>query len=167
MWYYKGMKTLLEFDYKKAIQAINYLSQKEGGRIDKLKLIKLIYFADRYHIRKYGRPIINDVYFAMPLGAVGSSVKDIAGFLNLPEEELNYAKKFIDGEEKYTIKSISGTDLDIFSKSDVEALDFAYSNFGGYKASKLVDICHAYPEWEKFKTALDAKETTREAMNYF
>jgi len=45
------MKMLLEFDYKKATQAINYLVKKEGGTIDKLKLIKLVYFADRYHLR--------------------------------------------------------------------------------------------------------------------
>ena len=161
------MKTLLEFDYKKAVQAINYLAKKEGGKIDKLKLIKLIYFADRYHIRKYGRPIINDAYIAMPLGAVGSSVKDIAGFSDfLADEERSYSEKFIVKEKGYLIKSIADTDLDVFSKSDIEAIDFAYNKFGGYKASKLVDICHKYPEWEKFKKALESKETTRENMNY-
>ena len=47
--------------------------------------IKLIFFADRYHIRKYGRPITNDEYLAMDFGPVNSGVKDIAemsGFLD-------------------------------------------------------------------------------------
>ena len=74
------MKMILEFDYKKATQAINYFTKKEGGQIEKLKLIKLVYLADRFHLRKYGRPIMNDTYLAMPLGPVGSSVKDIAEF---------------------------------------------------------------------------------------
>ena len=59
------MKMLLEFDYKKATQAINYLTKKEGGQIDKLKLIKLIYLADRYHLRRYGRRVVNYADLAM------------------------------------------------------------------------------------------------------
>ncbi len=160
------MKTLLEFDYKKAVQAINYFAKKEGGKIDKLKLIKLLYFADRYHIRKYGRPIINDVYLAMPLGAVGSSTKDIVDSSRfLAEEEGVYAREFFHTVGN-SVTSITDIDLDIFSKSDIEAFDFVYSVFGNYKASSLVNICHKYPEWKKFKELFDSKETTRESMNY-
>jgi uncharacterized phage-associated protein len=162
------MKSLLEFDYKKATQAINYLAQREGGVIDKLKLIKLIYLADRYHLRKYGRPIINDTYLAMPLGPVGSSVKDIAEFSGfLAEEEKEYAGKYISVKKQDNIvMSINSVDTDIFSKTDLEALEFVYKEFGGLKASILVDITHEYPEWEKFKSVLEAKTTTREPMTY-
>src|SRR3989344_1297582 len=144
------MKMLLEFDYKKATQAINYLTKKEGGQIDKLKLIKLIYFADRYHLRRYGRPMINDAYFAMPLGPVGSSVKDIAEFSSfLDESELKYANSYIGrGGGANTVVSIADVDSGIFSKSEVEALDFAYNEFGAKTPSVLVDITHLYPEWE-------------------
>lgn len=162
------MKMLLEFDYKKATQAINYLTKKEGGQIDKLKLIKLIYFADRYHLRRYGRPMLNDAYFAMPLGPVGSSVKDIAEFSDfLAEEERGYASKyFARGGQDNTVVSVSEVDIDVFSKSEVEALDFAYNEFGKYSASTLVNVTHRYPEWDKFKSALESKETTREPMSY-
>ena len=159
---------LLEFDYKKATQAINYLTKKEGGQIDKLKLIKLIYLADRYHLRRYGRPMVNDAYLAMPLGPVGSSVKDIAEFSDfLDEDERGYAEKYLArGERKYSIVSIGNVDDEVFSKSELEALDFAYGEFGKYPASALVDITHRYPEWDKFKSALESKETTREPMLY-
>ena len=66
------------FDYRKATQALNHFALKEGGQINKMKALKLVYLADRYHLRKYGRLITNDVYFAMPYGAVASGVKDIA-----------------------------------------------------------------------------------------
>jgi hypothetical protein len=68
----------LPFVYKKATQAVNYFAQRSGGIINKMKAIKLIYFADRYHLRKYGRPITNDEYLAMDYGLVSSGVKDIA-----------------------------------------------------------------------------------------
>ncbi|OGG36769.1 hypothetical protein A2110_01000 [Candidatus Jorgensenbacteria bacterium GWA1_54_12] len=162
------MKMLLEFDYKKATQAINYLTQKEGGQIDKLKLIKLVYLADRYHLRRYGRPIVNDAYFAMPLGPVGSSVKDIVEFSAfLDDSERSYAVQYIDrGGALNTIVSKAIPDLNVFSKSELEALEFAFNEFGRYSASTLVNITHRYPEWDKFKSAFDSKETTREPMSY-
>ncbi len=39
----------LKFDYKKATQALNFFAIKCGGKIDKMKALKLIFFADRYH----------------------------------------------------------------------------------------------------------------------
>jgi uncharacterized phage-associated protein len=162
------MKMLLEFDYKKATQAINYFVKKEGDQIDKLKLIKLIYLADRFHVRRYGRPIFNDAYMAMRLGPVGSSVKDIAEFSDfLDENERAYAADFLaKGVLDNTVASRTDVDLDVFSKSELEALDFAYDEFGGKSASTLVNVTHRYPEWMKFKEALESKETTREPMSY-
>lgn len=159
---------LLEFDYKKATQVINYLTKKEGGQIDKLKLIKLVYFADRYHLRRYGRPMVNDAYFAMPLGPVGSSVKDIAEFSGfLDKSERDYANSFIGrGGSANTVVSIADVDSGVFSVSEIEALDFAYGEFGTKTAPSLVNITHRYPEWSKFKSALESKETTREPMSY-
>ena len=159
---------LLEFDHKKATQAINYLAKKEGGQIDKLKLIKLVYFADRFHVRRYGRPIANDVYLAMPLGPVGSSIKDIAEFSDfLDETERGYAATYLGhGGMENTIVSIADVDREVFSKSELEALDFSYREFGNQSASTLVNVAHRYPEWNKFKRALESKETTRESMSY-
>lgn len=157
-----------EFDHKKATQAMNYLTKKEGGQIDKLKLIKLVYFADRFHLRRYGRPISNDIYLAMPLGPVGSSIKDIAEFSDfLDETEREYAATYLGhGGLENTIVSIADVDIDVFSKSELKALDFAYNEFGSKSALALVDITHRYPEWDKFKRALESKETTRESMSY-
>lgn len=163
------MKTLLEFDYKKATQAINYLTKKEGGQIDKLKLIKLIYLADRYHLRRYGRPVFNDTYLAMRLGPVGSSVKDIAELSSdfLDDDERRYADQFIArGVVKHTVVSVADVDPDVFSESELEALNFAYNEFGNQKGSVLVGVTHRYPEWSKFKSALESKEASRETMSY-
>ncbi|MDD5341801.1 MAG: Panacea domain-containing protein [Patescibacteria group bacterium] len=162
------MKTLLEFDYKKATQVINYLAKKEGGSIDKLKLIKLIYLADRFHLRRYGRPMINDAYFAMPLGPVGSSVKDIVdSTVFLADQEKQYAQSYIrQGSQANSVQSVNEVQEDLFSQSELDALNFSYNQFGKYPASKLVNITHRYPEWRKFKGAFDSKETTREPMTY-
>ena len=69
---------MVGFNHKKAVQTLAYFAQKEGGVINKMKAFKLIWLSDRLHLRKYGRPILNDVYFALPKGPIPSSTKDLA-----------------------------------------------------------------------------------------
>ena len=161
------MKMLLEFDFRKATQAINYLATREGGQIGKLKLIKLAYLADRFHIRRYGRPIFNDSYLAMQYGPVGSSVKDIAELSSfLGPEERKYAARFLEkGKAENTVRTHGPADMDVFSDSEVEALQFAYDEFGRLPARTLVDLAHRYPEWKKHEGAL-GRGTSRVAMSY-
>ncbi len=143
--------------YKKIAQVANYLTRREGGEIDRLKLVKLLYLADRYHMRKYGRLVTGDYYFAMQYGPVGSTAANMASLSEwLGEEQLSYASKYLSRKDNHTVASINEVDMDELSESDVEALDFAYANFGGKRASDLVDLTHKYPEWVNQKDALDA-----------
>lgn len=148
----------MEATYKKIAQVQNYLVRKEGGKIDKLKLVKLIYLADRYHIRKYGRLVTGDDYYAMQNGPVGSVTKDIAGFSEwLAPAEREYAQKYLAplGGDAHTIISLHDVDTDELSDTDVEALEFAYKTFGSRNAEDLVELTHEYPEWSKRKGELD------------
>ncbi len=166
--YNEDMQTILEFELEKATQSLNYLAKKEGGRIDKMKAIKLIWLADRFHLRKYGRPILNDNYLAMEYGPVGSSAKDVAEHSSfLGTEEKKYAEGFIkpDGN-KFFIESINDVDSDVFSESDIEALDFIYEKYGKQHALKLADMSHYFPEWEKFETELLTGSISRGNMSY-
>ena len=82
---------MVGFNYKKAVYTLAYFALKEGGAINKMKAFKLIWLSDRLHLRKYGRPILNDVYFALPMGPIPSNTKDIADnsdFLAETEKEL-------------------------------------------------------------------------------
>lgn len=156
------------FDFKKATQALNYLAKRAGGNgaINKMSAIKLIYFADRYHLRKYGRPVTNDEYVAMPFGAVGSKTKDIAENTTfLADIEINYSKRYI-VKKGYEIQSIDEVDMDVFSDSDAEALNFAVENLGHFDQYELADISHAYPEWKKFESAFDSGVSTAFDMDY-
>ncbi len=142
--------------YKKATQALNFFAQKKDGKINKMKAIKLIYLADRLHLRKYGRPIVGDTYFAMPLGPVGSRAKRVAELDSMPEEAYSYAKKYIRpiDEKKHHIESIKAVDLDLFSKTDLECLETVYATFADKDQFELKDITHEYPEWKKHEKEL-------------
>jgi uncharacterized phage-associated protein len=157
----------LNFDHRKATQAINFFANKAGGYINKMKAIKLIYFADRYHLRKYGRPITNDEYFAMPYGPVNSGVKEIAENSDfLAKDEQVYASTYLKVQNQYGVKSINPVENKVFSKSDIEALSFAWDKFGKYNQYQLADLSHNYPEWKRFKEIIESKAQSRVRMNY-
>lgn len=158
------MNTGFQFAYKKAVQALNFFAVKNGGQIEKLHALKLIFFADRYHLRKYGRPITNDQYWAMKLGPVPSGVKDLFELDSASHEERHYAEAFFSrGARNHTIRSIAAVDDLMLSESDNEALAFAWNTFG--RSSGIVEKTHRYPEWFRHQAALQGG-CSRVPMDY-
>lgn len=153
----RGRSIRFIFDHRKATQCLNYFALKQGGWIDKLKALKLIYFADRFHLRKYGRLITNDTYFAMEYGPVASSTENIAEgskYVNVNQVGRVYSKQYLCVKKKNIIKSVRAVDYDVFSESDLDALNFAWGTFGHLSSFKLVNLTHSYPEWAKNKEML-------------
>ncbi|MFA5072022.1 MAG: Panacea domain-containing protein [Candidatus Pacearchaeota archaeon] len=153
----------MNFNYKKTIQVLNFLAKNSNGKIDKLKAIKLIWLIDRLHLRKYGRMITNDIYFAMRLGPVGSFSKDYAGGNVLDEEERIYYDKYISFKDN-TITSIRDVEEGIFSDSDKEVMKEIITNYGNCSKTSLINFSHIFPEWSKFKDIIDGG-TQREPMD--
>jgi uncharacterized phage-associated protein len=159
---------------KKATQAINYFARKKDGKINKMKAIKLVYFADRYHLRKYGRPIVGDTYLAMKYGPVGSNILDIANLQDdLESGVLQYAREYLahpkGGAKLQEIFSKKEVELDVFSQSDMEALENSYKEFGDQDQFELAQLTHIYPEWAKFKKTLDGgkKSAKMDYLDFF
>ena len=153
----------MNFNYKKTIQVLNFLAKNSNGKIDKLKAIKLIWLIDRLHLRKYGRMITNDIYFAMRLGPVGSFSKDYAGGNVLDEEERIYYDKYISFKDN-TITSIGDVEEGIFSDSDKEVMKEIVVSYGDCSGPSLVDFSHIFPEWSKFKDVI-GEGSQREQMD--
>jgi len=80
-----------------AIETIFYILKKIGPA-DKIKLIKLVYLADKYHLLRYGRTVTGDEYFAMENGPVASTLKDVLSFndIYLTEDERSYLESLIE-----------------------------------------------------------------------
>ena len=158
---------MLGFNYKKSVQALNLFAIHAGGTINKMRALKLIWLADRLHIRKYYRPILNDTYFALNYGPVASHTKDLIednSFLS--EEEKNYRNLYIQSEDKYNYKSLSGFDSKVFSESDIQAMNKIYEAFGELGEFKLSEESHKYPEWKRFESHLNSKSSSRFEMSY-
>ncbi len=138
---------------------------KNTGTCDKLKLIKLLYLADKYHLIRYGRTILNDDYYAMEYGPVGTTVKDILSFdypINISKNEFEYLNKLIEktGTYDYRAKNVD-ISLDMLSETDIEALDFIIKTFGDKESFELSEYTHKYPEWAQYEDLLKNGVTKR------
>jgi uncharacterized phage-associated protein len=158
----------LSFSHKKAIQALNFFAHASGGTINKMKALKLIYFADRFHVRSYGRPITNDSYFAMRFGPVASQC------LNLLNEDENftapaendYRQEFLERNNNEHYSSKIDVKEAVFSQTDLEALNYAWENYHRKNQFQLAEETHHFPEWQQHQAALESDQATRRHMSY-
>lgn len=156
----------LSFAHRKATQALNFFARQGTGQINKLKALKLVYFADRCHLRRYGRPITNDRYLAMNYGPVASSCKDLAEMSEfLGEEERDYAERYL-APAGHDYRSKQEVDESEFSQTDLEALEFAWREYGAGDGFRLADETHQFPEWKKHEARLSSPYESRVPMRY-
>jgi len=151
----------------KIIQALCYVLQKVK-RADKLKLVKLLFLADKYHALRYGRTVTGDEYWAMDYGPVGSTTKDL---LSLDKEMLSREYKPASrllkksGDHRFIVgEPCTDDDLDLLSDTDREAIDFVTEQFGRWTTRQLIDHTHKYPEWDQYKELFENRATKRQRI---
>jgi len=140
---------------RKILQALYYIQNKaptdNQSRFNRVWLLKMMYFADRYHIRNFGILATDDTYFAMNLGPVASTTFDI---LKNNHSNTNLPETAVVEFSEHDVRIMPQTE-ERLSESFKESIDFALNTFGSYSWSKLSDISHKYPEWKKHQTTLE------------
>jgi hypothetical protein len=58
----------MQFSEKKAAQVAAFFLHRAGGRMEKLKLMKLMYLAERASYQKFGEPMVGDKLVSMDNG---------------------------------------------------------------------------------------------------
>jgi hypothetical protein len=143
---------------RKILQALYYIQSKapsdNESRFNRVYLLKMMFMADRYHLRHYGCLATGDSYFAMKLGPVASSTLDILknNWISVNSAEIGYLSA-IEELSEHDVR-IGPQGEDEFSKSVEIALDFALKEFGHYNWGELSEISHCYPEWKKHEAAI-------------
>lgn len=155
------------FNFKRAVQCLNYFATKEGGKINKMKAIKLIWLSDRLHIRKYGKPITFDKYVAMKNGPVPSSIRDFTQDCSpfLEDVEIQYRDAFITPISKYDLETTNEPELKVLAKTNVKVMDEVYQVFGDKTHFELSDLSHNFPEWHKYKSYFDVNQGGRKNID--
>ena len=152
---------------RKILQALYYIqshAQEDTAKNNIMYLLKIVFFAVRFHLRNYGSPYLNINFYAMERGPVASEVKDILEH-KLPKNANAEETELLDdvevvGDYDYKIKK---QEMNKLSPSFIKSLDFALENFGSFTPFDLSIISHCYPEWKKQSLS---GETKRSLMKY-
>jgi uncharacterized phage-associated protein len=139
------------FNERKAAQmAAFFLGQGPEARMSHLKLMKLLYLADREAVRTFGLPISGDKPVSMPHGPVLSMT------LNLMDGDIESRpggwEEWISDKENHELslrKSFALQDLDELSKAELSVLETVWKQFGAMGKWEIRDWTHQHcPEWK-------------------
>lgn len=135
------------FAEEKSTAMATYLLQRTPNRrMNYLKLIKLLYIADREALKRWGYALTGDAYFSLPHGPVVSRVKDL--ITDDPQFSgsrvwTNYIRR-----SGYDVEATAEAPLESLSPAEKELLDEIFAVYGSYTSWQLVDLTHSFPEWE-------------------
>ena len=138
------------FDERKAAQAAAYLLKRHHGRLNYMKLIKLLYLADRKALLDLGNPITGDRMMSMPKGPVLSGILDLINWGRRRSETsvwLQYVSEPIGYDVTLAAEGISIDELDLLSESERQILDEIDEEYGRVDKWSLVELTHRLPEW--------------------
>lgn len=132
-------------DQERVTQAAAHLIRSSGGnRMPYLKLLKLLYWADRESIREIGVPLTGDNAVAMKNGPVLSEIYDyIKGDLLIGHDTWD---RFLQTED-YEVRLIDDPGTDKLSKFDRRILEAAVAEHAGHDGFDLSELSHEFPEW--------------------
>ena len=146
----RGQMTPAWYNARKAAQVAAFFAKAEGGKINVLKLVKLIYLADRTALDCFEAPILHDKFVSMDHGPVNSITLN---YINGLSEDRSDWSDFIADREDHFIglskPSISIHELDELSAAEIKVLELVWQRFGKMTQFELRDYTHKNcPEWE-------------------
>ena len=142
----------LQFNEKKATQAAARFLRQSGGHMNYMKLIKLLYLADRGAFLRWGRPISGDKYFLMRLGPVLSEVHDLITEVPCPDER-TFWRDYISSPSEYEVQLKQDPGNDELSRAEEGLIDEVFAAYGHYEPFALVEFLHrTLPEWKEIKS---------------
>jgi uncharacterized phage-associated protein len=145
------MPLRFQFDERKGREALAYITSKWPG-VTVFFASKALFFAEKAHLNRYGRPIVADTFIAMPNGPVPSTLydflKDGFGLAGDPEafkaaiNTLNYPR----------LEARREPEKDALTDSDIECLDEAIAFCRPRGFGHLSQITHQEKAWSQAPT---------------
>ena len=131
------------FSEKKIAQVAAFFVSKAGGRLNHMKLLKLIYLSDRESLDQWGEPISYDSMMSMERGPVLSSTLN---YINGDVRNADYWNSWIGDRAQHMVsleqEFHSLDELDQLSKAELEILGRTWGAFGHMTQWDLSDYTH-------------------------
>lgn len=170
------------YDVKKIANAIIYFIDNNVQSLGSTKLMKLCFYADKYHLEEYGKPIFNHSYTKLPRGPVPTWLysivrTSISGNYDYDfQEEVNVFNEYIGIQEvsynKYPqviFTKKQEFNNKFFSKTQLKILDRVIEEFRTITATEISELSHTTNAWKNvemneqisYESMVDDEETSQ------
>lgn len=137
---------LTPFELSRTAQAAAILlKHSPGERMTRMRLIKLLYIADRESLKTAGRSITGDKHVAMQHGPVLSYTLNL---INGSHYQTKRWEQFFASEGQIVVMHDDPGDGRL-SNFEVELITSVAKKFKNYSAAQLRNFTHKFPEYEK------------------
>ena len=176
------------YNTKKFINCVLFFAKKTNPKkLGVLKLNKLLYYIDFRHYKKYGRPILGDVYISMDYGPVPSFSYNLfnTAFRDKNDDpDSNELRKCIeikpDRVKDFKINTIHPKNIDfdesLFSESELKIMEVVASAYFSKSGTTMSKETHKDDTpWSKTSTMqpvdydliLDKNSISKDYINYW
>lgn len=119
----------------KVVEIINYLATRVES-LHKVKLMKLLWYSDALHFKRYGKSMTGLAYGALPMGAVPKGHEQIMMLEGVSFDEVLY------DDVAYKFKPTPGFEIKNLSDDEIKVIDQIIDELGDLKTAEIVKKMH-------------------------
>lgn len=126
--------------------------------LGKVKLMKLFYFLDFMHLKKYGAPVTYDTYVNLEHGPIPSAIKNLVDTAMedvdsaVLADTIKFQQLEFDGTNMYRIvptRTFVEQDKKYFTPTELEILDVVCRRFGDKNTEYIKKASHEEAPWKE------------------
>ncbi|MBF0502956.1 MAG: SocA family protein [Candidatus Riflebacteria bacterium] len=137
-----------KFSEEKATEVACFLLQLRGGEMSYMKLLKLMYLAERDFFIRNSSFIAYDTPVSMDRGPVLSRVYNLITEQPAPKTESFWRKFVSTPTQDYTVKLLGDVPASTLSVAEKNTIRAIFDKYGRMNRWDLVELSHTLPEWE-------------------
>jgi uncharacterized phage-associated protein len=138
--------TPYQLNFRKTLQAVGVLLKEATNRTAPyLRILKLMYMADRISLREKGRSITQDQPFAMKYGPVLSRTFDLIKGTDPKTPEWS---RFVE-RRNYEVQLVNDPGIGDLCRYEIQLLQKVWTDHLSQNDFDLVEETHQFEEWKK------------------
>lgn len=135
------------FDERKSTQLAAQFLSLAGGKMEYIRLIKLLYIADREALRRWQYPLTGDTYYSLRHGPIVSSIYDLV------TEDPEFSEPTFWGTHiktsRYDVLLEREPSTDALAPAEITLVHEIHKKYEDTNTWNLVKMTHEeFPEWE-------------------
>ena len=136
----------IDLNLDKVVEVVGYLAQNITD-LFLVKLLKMLWYSDNLHFKRYKRAISGLVYVALPMGAVPDVYKSL-----LLLEGIEYDEMQCNENISFRFKTPADFEIKFLSDTEIQVLDEVIERFKYYSGRDMVVAMHLE---EAYKNTLE------------